>query len=420
MNIISKIENSFDENITNNITPCVIDTNPKYIKRKYNKKDLKMFSYKDYKDSSFCIKIYTLPILKQVCKKHKLPVSGKKSVLISRITSLFDSITNIVIIQRIIRGWIVRHMNNLRGAAKNIRTICINSTDPFSLEPIGDIEYVNFYSYTDSSNKIYGFNILGLIHLLKTVKKIYNPYTREPFDKKQTSSIIFLYNMAIFTNMCDFKDDNVIYIRPNNRSSNRRLNSIPVQSRDRMNHFVNRATNMLSQLTNNTSSYNNYNPVILPGAIAADDGFMQYQQLVELRLKPIEERVRSMFIEIDQLGNYTNYEWFNRLDHLKYARLYRAIFDIWNYHGNLSISVKTDICQFHGPFDGLFNVSVRHIDLTLLELKTICVIAFENLIYSGRTIEFRKIGAMHALTALTVVSRPAQNAMPWLYESVLF
>jgi hypothetical protein len=187
-----------------------------------------------------------------------------------------------------------------------------------------------------------------------------------------------------------------------------------------MSQFVNRAANILSQPTNNASSYNNYNPVVAPSSIITEDGFQQYQQLVELRLKSVDERIRSMFVEIDLLGNYTNYEWFNELDHLNYARLYRAIFDIWNYHGQLSTLVKSDICPFHGPFDGIFNVSVRHIDLSIIQLKTICVISFENLIYSGRTIEYRKLGALHALTALTIVSRPAQHALPWLYESGLF
>tara|TARA_B110000240_G_C13272986_1_gene356689 strand:+ start:27 stop:707 length:681 start_codon:yes stop_codon:yes gene_type:complete len=226
--------------------------------------------------------------------------------------------------------------------------------------------------------------------------------------------------MTIYENIGGFKENNKIYVRPNTRPSFRRLFSNGGRPRDRMNQLVNRATNILSQPINNTSSYNNYNPFVLPSNITTEEGLRQYQQLVELRLKPIEDRIRSMFIEIDLLGNYTNYEWFNDLDHLKYARLYRAIFDIWNYHGQLSSLVKTDICQFHGPFDGIFNISVRHIDLTILELKTICVIAFENLIYSGRTDEHRKLGALHALTALTVVSRPAQRAMPWLYESVLF
>jgi hypothetical protein len=415
------IENSFDENITNNITPCVVKTVPECIKIKHKKKVLKMFSYEDYKDTNFCIKKYTLPILKQVCKENKLPVTGNKPVLLSRITSLFDSFSSIIIIQRIVRGWIIRHMNTLRGPAINNRTICINNTDPCSLEPIADIEYEHFYSYIDHSKKIYGFNILGLIHLLNTAKKIYNPYTRDVFTTKQTSSIIYLYNMTIYKNIGGLKENSEIYIRPNTRPTQRRIYSTGGNPRDRMNQFVNRATTLLTHShTSNTSSYNNYNPVVLPSNITTEEMGRQYQQLVELRLKPLEERVRSMFVEIDLLGNYTNYEWFNDLDHLKYARLYRAIFDIWNYQGQLSSLVKTDICQFHGPFDGIFNVSVRHIDLTVMELKTICVIAFENLIYSGRTDEHRKLGALHALTALTIVSRSAQRTMPWLYESVLF
>ena len=134
----------------------------------------------------------------------------------------------------------------------------------------------------------------------------------------------------------------------------------------------------------------------------------------------MDERVQSLFMEIDQLGNYTNISWFNSLDHLKYARLYRAIFDIWNFHAQISLTVKNTICPFHGPFEGIFNTSIRHIDLTVAELKTICVIVFENLVYSSICIEHRKLGALHALTALTVVSRPAREAMPWLYESIPF
>ena len=42
----------------------------------------------------------------------------------------------------------------------------------------------------------------------------------------------------------------------------------------------------------------------------------------------------------------------------------------------------------------------------------------ENMVYSGINIEYRKIGTLHALSALTLVSVPARESMPWLYESV--
>ena len=44
----------------------------------------------------------------------------------------------------------------------------------------------------------------------------------------------------------------------------------------------------------------------------------------------------------------------------------------------------------------------------------------ENLIYSGFDDEDRKIFAFHLLSALTMVSYPARNALPWLYESIVY
>jgi hypothetical protein len=43
----------------------------------------------------------------------------------------------------------------------------------------------------------------------------------------------------------------------------------------------------------------------------------------------------------------------------------------------------------------------------------------ENIVFSGGDAEFRKIGVMHILTALTAVSEEARIAIPWLYESLV-
>ena len=40
------------------------------------------------------------------------------------------------------------------------------------------------------------------------------------------------------------------------------------------------------------------------------------------------------------------------------------------------------------------------------------------MIYAAIDEEYAKIGALHCLTALTIVSQPARNALPWLWESV--
>ena len=44
----------------------------------------------------------------------------------------------------------------------------------------------------------------------------------------------------------------------------------------------------------------------------------------------------------------------------------------------------------------------------------------ENMVYSGVDEDHRKIGALHVLSALTVVSSGARETMPWLYESVAY
>ena len=48
-------------------------------------------------------------------------------------------------------------------------------------------------------------------------------------------------------------------------------------------------------------------------------------------------------------------------------------------------------------------------------LKSLFV--FENIVYSSPDVEIRKIGALHCLSALTIVSHSARISMPYLYEA---
>ena len=139
-----------------------------------------------------------------------------------------------------------------------------------------------------------------------------------------------------------------------------------------------------------------------------------------MRLQPIQQRINELFIEVDQLGNYTRCEWFSSLNLRSYQRLYRCLYEIWTYRSGLTNEMKIRICPFHGPFDGIFNHPPQANELTLEQTKMACLIVFENLVYSGIDEDHRKIGCFHALSALTVVSPGARDAMPWLYESVVY
>ena len=43
----------------------------------------------------------------------------------------------------------------------------------------------------------------------------------------------------------------------------------------------------------------------------------------------------------------------------------------------------------------------------------------EDMVYTGVDIEFKTLGAIHALSVLTLVSHEARIALPWLYESLI-
>jgi hypothetical protein len=402
------LENKFiqidnDTDVGNNITKT---------KRTYNKRTLTAFTYNDYVTTNILMDSYTLPILKQVCKTYKLCISGRKQEVISRITSHFNKIRNTIVLQKYTRRYIVNIVMYNYKKNKLLKDLCVNDTDFSTLDPLSEVAPDHLYCYTDTDKFTYGFNIISLIELLRNNHKISNPYNRMSITRKQQNNIISVYNMSILINP-SFKEYKMYYSLTINMHSR-----IPsrVQAMNRMAPIE----VMLFDYHPEPSSYNNYHPQYNLRLMSNPIQFAQYQQIVLTRQQPISVRINRLFTEIDRLGNYTQSAWFTDLTHLQYARLYRALYDIWNYRGQLSQELKMQICPFHGPFEGIFPVSVRHLDLSVDDLKSACLIVFENMIYSGISNEIRQIGVMHSLTALTIVSTSARYALPWLFESMEF
>lgn len=146
-------------------------------------------------------------------------------------------------------------------------------------------------------------------------------------------------------------------------------------------------------------------------------------KLVELKGFRIEQRIRDVFIDIDLLGNYTQSSWFSSLDTREYCYFYRHIFDIWYYRANLSVEIRKQICSLHDPF---LNIRVpasssieRDPHIYEGRMREICITIIENMVYGSPDPEYRKLGAMIVLMALTLVSPDARNNLHWLYESVV-
>lgn len=407
------LENNFihidkDVDVGNSITK---PTKP-IPKRTYNKRTQSAFTYPEYVTNNILMDSYTLPILKEVCKTYKLCISGRKQEVIDRITTHFNKIGNTIVLQKYARRYLVNIVMSKYKENKILRDSCVNDTDFSTLDPLREIDSGHLYCYTDTDKFTYGFNITSLIELMRNNVKLSNPYNRMPITKKQQNNIISVYNMSILINP-SFKEYNMYYSMTNNMYS---------RVSPRMQN-VNRLTPIEAVLLDynpEPSSYNNYHPQYNIRLLSNPTQFTQYQQIVLTRQQPIQVRIDRLFTEIDRIGNYTQSSWFTDLTHLQYARLYRALYDIWNYRGQLSQALKMQICPFHGPFEGIFPVSVRHLDLSIDDLKSACLIAFENMIYSGISSEIRQIGVMHSLTALTIVSSSARYALPWLFESMEF
>lgn len=358
---------------------------------KTNTLKIPSITYENYMRYPGLLKRHNVPALKQATREYKLRIGGRKADVIERLVNYFNTNASALRIQTCFRSWISRYIVRLRGPAYMDKSICVNDTDFCSMEPLSEIESNYFFSFTDSKQFTYGFNVSSLIEMLKrseNINTVLNPYTRDALSPMILKNIVSLYNLSFI--LCpNFHKTNLPYVIPKMTSTN----VMRARSRGIDYEPITRTINSIEDLT-------------------------RYNHIRQIRTTNQNNRISELFIEIDLLGNYTNKEWFVNLDLRDYIRLYRKLYEIWYYRSNLSREVQNSICPYYAPFDGIFTRPLLHSELGLEQIKTACLIVFENMVYSGINIEYRKIGTLHALSALTLVSAPARETMPWLYESV--
>jgi hypothetical protein len=362
-------------------------------------------TYDKYYKNAINLKKYKLPELKTIIKEYNLTRTGSKDILIGRIQDLFEKMRTSSKIQSLFRGWLVRRSFILRGDALKNRKVCVNDTDFITLEPLHEIPYELFYSYKDEKEFVYGFSLVSLMQLIKNKTPLKNPYNREKFPDNCIRDIISLNNITKIV----YKDlvEEVEFYQTNNLLRRKQL------------------TRQVSDLNRNVNenavfSREYYHPTIIPGTYNVTEMNNKYNFIIESRTKTIQTRINNLFMEIDQLGNYTQSTWFSNLDRIGCLRFYRCLYDLWGYRAQLSYEIKKKICPFIEPFANIFNRNVLYNDAPLEDFQILCVTVMENLIYSGFDDEYRKISAFHLLSALTVVSAQARLSLPWLYESIAY
>jgi hypothetical protein len=362
-------------------------------------------SYSRFIRKEISLSSYKIIELKKAAKSFKLHITGTKPVLIQRIQTYFNKMTSAIVIQKNFRRWIVQFYFQLHGPALRNRSLCVNDTDFVTMEPLNEIPDEQFFSYTDEKHFTYGFNVASLIQLIQQKAIVHNPYNREKISSILIYKIITFYKLSCILYE-SFREENPSF-DGNPRSIYRVINAIsnivPIVQEEH--HQPELITDYMPQIQNMH--------ILLDG-----DNYQRYQKINQIRLKTMNQRIQELFMEMDQLGNYTQSEWFNQLDIRGFTRLYRYLFDIWNYRSQMTYELKMKICPFYSPFEGV--IIRQNVTIDFQEIKVACLIVMENMTYLGVDEDHRKIGVFHALSALTIVSHGARMAMPWLYESVVF
>jgi hypothetical protein len=136
-----------------------------------------------------------------------------------------------------------------------------------------------------------------------------------------------------------------------------------------------------------------------------------------MRSRTIEQRARTVFAELDALGNYTDASWFLSMTKHDCARFYHKYYNWWWIVSDLSPDVRSNICVFNNPFVRL-NILHRYAETSHADFQSACLELMETMVYTGTDTEHRKLGALHVLMILTCVSRQARQTMPWLFETM--
>lgn len=189
-------------------------------KRKFSKiKTIDIPDFFDYK--TFKTNNYTVPVLKSICKKYNLKVSGNKIEIQERIYNYLLNFDSAKIIQKYFRRYLVITYYNIIGPGFKDRSVCTNDSDFFTLESLNEIDDSQFFSFKDNNN-IWGFNILSIYNLFvkNKTKDVLNPYTREVINNKifysikQFIRISYLFNKNI--NILINNDDTCISLKKRN------------------------------------------------------------------------------------------------------------------------------------------------------------------------------------------------------------
>ena len=431
--IIRKKNQDTEEPCNTVITPSLLKSKPtvKSLKPLKQLKQLpEVISINNYAlllDNDFDYKVIDL---KKMCTKiqreyeyKKMKTTGTKVEMKQNIYNFYNQTFHSIKIQLKFKSHLRRKMIMLRGPALKNREMCINETDFYTLDPIRDIPDAQFYSYEEMCGEkacCYGFDIASICNLILNDNGVdsvanlnhrliwtasSNPYNRSIIPHNITRDILKIIKLDRILNNKDKKNEH-----KKNKNKN---------SKNKNNWNENVSGNGNTVLDNDNGIMNHSNSGSGSGNIVID-----LPQDVLTPQQRYHQNVLHLFQNINLLGHYSDPDWFLHLTYQQHITFLRELMDIWNYRAELSYNARASIYPPYGnPFPQHITGWLTHQFYAYLTLETIVNInmtIIERLTTTAMQESDRCLGANFVLCALTLVSIPAREALPWLYQSVMY
>jgi hypothetical protein len=387
---------------------------------------------------------YKVAELKEMCTiiqrdfdYKKIKLSGTKGELRQSVYNFYHHTFHCIKIQLKFKSYLRRKLNKLRGPALRNRDVCINETDFYTLDPIRDIPNHQFFSYEEhcySHNNnnhddvknvkmsCFGFDIASIFNLILSDNGVENEYglsrrliwneSNNPYNRNKIPHNVIRDILKII------KLDRILNSKRTNNKNNNNNKNKKVNRKGNNNNNNNNNNNY--EYDNNhyfeEDEFNNNNAHNGSIVISLPQDVLTPQQL-------FRQHVLRLFQNINSLGHYSDPEWFIALTYEQHITFLRELIDIWNYRAELSHQARTAIYPPYGdPFPHYVMGWITHqfyLYLSPDNIININLTVIERFINSAVSEADRCLGSNFILCALTLVSIPAREALPWLYQSVM-
>jgi hypothetical protein len=114
--------------------------------------------------------------------------------------------SNVILISKIWKGYIVRKCLKRAGSGVLNRSVCNNADEIMSFEPISKVHPLDYFGF-EENGKVYGFHICTILDIFNRAHNPQNPYTREVINMETRKRVREIYGFRIRSKLPTYHED---------------------------------------------------------------------------------------------------------------------------------------------------------------------------------------------------------------------